>query len=275
MAERIHIGCQGWNYADWVSKALGEEVYYPRGTKSTEMLSVYAKAFDTVEVDSTFYAIPAASAVEGWYRKTPPGFSFSLKLPREITHERALHEESLPVLHAFCERVSMLKEKLATVLVQLPPAFDATKENAVRLRRFLAVLPSDIHFSLEFRNRDWMVDWTFRELESRGASLCLVEGSWIPRQTMFDRIGDITSPKVYVRFMGERDIDKFDRVHRAMDANLDVWAEELKRIDSPDVYVYFSNFYEGLAPVSANKLREMLGQRPVPAAELDNQKGLF
>src|SRR3712207_8983055 len=65
----------------------------PRSTLfpyTTLFRSVYARAFDTVEVDSTFYAIPTDSAVDGWRRRAPEGFTFALKLPREITHEHAL-----------------------------------------------------------------------------------------------------------------------------------------------------------------------------------------
>lgn len=275
MKKEIRIGCQGWNYEDWVSKALGEKVFYPHGTKSSDTLGVYAKAFGTVEVDSTFYAIPAASAVEGWYKRTPDGFTFALKLPREITHERMLHEEAEPILHAFSERVSELKEKLVSVLVQLPPAFDATKENAVRLRRFLSRLPRGIHFSVEFRSRDWLVPWTYDELAKHGASLCLVEGSWIPREKMFEAIDAIRSESAYVRFMGDRDITRFDRVHREMDHVLRIWAGQLPRIGSKNVNVYFSNFFEGLAPVSCNKLKELLGQPSVGPDALESQKSLF
>lgn len=272
---RIHVGCQGWNYSDWVTKALGDPVFYPRGTKSPDTLSVYSNAFETVEVDSTFYAIPSSSAVEGWYKKTPETFTFALKLPREITHERHLQEDAAPVLHAFCQRAVELNEKLAAVLIQLPPSFDATKENALRLRKFLALLPRGMHFSFEFRHRDWLVQWTYDELARHGASLCIVEGSWIPRDTMFEAIGKNESSVTYVRFMGERDLEKFDRVHRARDGNLALWAEEIRKIRSPRVFVYFSNFYEGLATVSANKLREKLGQETVGPELLETQKTLF
>src|SRR5919199_3125125 len=88
---RVHVGCQGWNYDDWVTPALGRRaVFYPRGTRADRMLDFYARAFDTVEVDSTFYAIPTDSALDGWRRRAPEGFTFALKLPREITHEQAL-----------------------------------------------------------------------------------------------------------------------------------------------------------------------------------------
>src|SRR5687767_14078291 len=89
---QIYIGCQGWNYDDWTTKAGGDFIFYPRGTRSNEMLALYAEIFETIEVDSTFYAIPPASTVENWYKKTPVGFTFSLKLPQEISHTHVLRK---------------------------------------------------------------------------------------------------------------------------------------------------------------------------------------
>ena len=84
MTSRLRLGTQGWNYDAWVGP------FYPPGTRPAEYLTVYARAFETVEVDSTFYAIPPIKTVRGWYDRTPPGFTFALKLPQEITHERRL-----------------------------------------------------------------------------------------------------------------------------------------------------------------------------------------
>ena len=272
---KIQIGCKGWNYDDWVTKAGGETVFYPRGTKSNEMLGVYAKIFDTIEVDSTFYAIPASSAIENWYKKTPENFTFSLKMPQEITHEHSLRRSSFPVLDEFCERILELKEKLACVLIQLAPHFEASKENAVKLREFLSRLPKEIRFAVEFRDRQWIVDWTFEELERKKVALCLVEGNWIPREKMFEAIARLTTDFSYIRFMGERDLVRFDKVYREGDVNLQIWKEEIEKIKAKNIYIYFSNFYEGHAPESVNKLKKMFGQKTLDAADLENQASIF
>lgn len=272
---KTEIGCQGWNYDDWTTKAGGETVFYPRGTRSEQMLETYAKVFDTIEVDSTFYAIPASSSVENWYKRTPEEFSFSLKLPREITHEYGLREPSFPILHEFCQRVLLLKEKLGAILVQLPPNFEASKENAQALREFLAELPKEIRFAVEFRNREWLVDWTFEEMEKRSVAVCAVEGNWIPRQMMFDAMAKKTADFAYARFMGERDLATFDRVVRPQDAQMQMWKEEIERLKTKETFVYFSNFYEGFAPASVNKLKELFGQKTIEASSLETQKSLF
>ena len=272
---KIEVGCQGWNYDDWTTRAGGEAIFYPRGTRSAGMLSLYAEVYETIEVDSTFYAIPPASVVESWYQKTPAGFTFSLKMPQEITHEYALRPGSYEILDAFCERIGDLKEKLAVVLIQLAPQFEASKENARNLRNFLVRLPREIRFAVEFRAPQWLVDWTFQELEKAGATLCLTEGSWIPRELTFAAIEKLTTDFSYVRFMGERDLTRFDRIYRQMDTNLEIWKEEIQRIKAREIFVYFSNFYEGHAPASAGKLKKLLGQEIKEPAELDNQGSLF
>ena len=272
---KIRIGCQGWNYADWTTKAAGETVFYPRGTKANEMLALYAEIFDTVEVDSTFYAIPSLSSVESWYEKTPENFTFSLKMPQEITHEHLLRDSAFPIVTEFCERVRALQEKLGVVLIQMPPQFEANKENAAALKSFLAWLPQDVRFAIEFRHRDWLVDWTFGELEKNGVALCLVEGSWIPRDTTFQAIGKIKNDFAYIRFMGERDLVRFDAVQREADANLTMWKQEIEQINAPEIFAYFSNFYEGHAPESVNKLKKLFEQKIVDVKNLENQGSLF
>ncbi len=275
MRLQIHVGCQGWNYDDWTTKADGATVFYPRGTRSNEMLVLYAQIFDTIEVDSTFYAIPASSAVENWYRKTPEHFTFSLKMPQEITHEYGLREPSFPIMEEFCERVLLLKEKLGAVLIQLPPNFEASKENAQALREFLAELPKKIRFAVEFRNREWMIDWTFEELEKNKIALCLVEGSWIPRELMFEAIQKPTANFAYIRFMGERNLTSFNKILRPQDANLQMWTTEIEQLKAKDIFIYFSNFYEGHAPASVNKLKNIFGQKMVEASSLETQNSLF
>ncbi len=269
------IGCQGWNYRDWISKAGGNTIFYPRGTKSDEMLKLYAEIFDTIEVDSTFYAIPPGSTIESWYKKTPKDFTFSLKMPQEITHEKELREDSFEVLETFCERIKALKEKLGIVLIQMPPTFDGDKANAQNLRKFLEQLPKDIKFAIEFRHRDWMIDWTFEELEKNNVALCLCEGKWIPREMFFTALHEIKNDFAYVRFMGERDLTSFDKIYRNQDTLLEIWKEQIKDIKAKKVYVYFSNFFEGNASISSNKLKQLLDQKTIHPSILINQGSLF
>ena len=272
---KIMIGCQSWTYDDWVTKPGGDTSFYPRGTRPGEMLETYAKVFETIEVDSTVYGVPTASTIEKWYNQTPENFTFSLKMPREITHKKGLRKESFPLLKEFCGRALELKKKLGAVLILLSRQFEPSEENVSNLSEFLLRLPREIRFAIEFRDPAWLIDRTFEELEKHKVALCLVEGKWIPREKFFRAVERSLVDFAYVRFRGERDLLKFDKIYRPQDANLQIWKEEIEKIKAKEIYVYFSNFYEGHAPASANKLRKLLGQKPVDPATLEKQGSLF
>jgi uncharacterized protein YecE (DUF72 family) len=92
---------------------------------------------------------------------------------------------------------------------------------------------------------------------------------------MFESIAKSKTDFAYIRFMGERDLTTFDRIVRPQEAGLQLWREEIGKIKAKDIFVYFSNFYEGFAPESVNKFRESFGQKTVDAEELENQGSLF
>lgn len=277
VSECVKVGCQGWNYDDWVRASAGEAGFYPHGTRSPEMLEVYARAFETVEVDSTFYAIPPASTVEQWAKRTPEGFTFALKLPQEITHARALRDGSAMLLAEFCERARLLKEKLAAVLIQLPPQFELTQETALTLRDFLPHLPRDIRFSIEFRHPSWLRQKVLNLLARHNVSLTLVEGQWLERTDVWRCAEQPTADFAYIRWMGARNLTRFDRLQRPQDTNLRSWADLIAShcAQVKNVYAYFSNYYEGHAPASANKLKRLLGQTTIEATDLEDQPSLF
>ena len=272
-----HIGCQGWNYDDWVTGA-DEPVFYPRGTRPATMLNIYTRAFETVEVDSTFYAVPSAATVDGWHKRTPQRFTFALKLPQQITHESGLrHKASADMLAEFCDHARLLHDKLAAVLIQLPPQFEATPENLRALETFLPRLPRDMPFTVEFRHPSWITDETLNLLASHRVPVTLVEGQWIARRTLFRTVEGINADFAYIRFMGARDLTRFAHIQRPQDANLQLWEQAITRLCArvPRVLAYFSNYYEGHAPASANKLKRLLLQPSVSPADLENQPSLF
>lgn len=116
MAE-MRIGCSGWSYPSWVGP------FYPKGTPQTSWLQHYAKAFDYVEVDSTFYSIPSPFRVKKWFQATPDNFRFTAKLPKFITHDKAFYNVDME-LELFYSAMAPLKEKLLCLLIQIskPPA---------------------------------------------------------------------------------------------------------------------------------------------------------
>jgi uncharacterized protein YecE (DUF72 family) len=153
-----------------------------------------------------------------------------------------------------------------------------TPENASALREFLPQLPRDIRFSVEFRASEWMKQSVAEMLARYNVALALVEGQWVERREMWQvALKCPAADFSYVRWMGARDLARFDRVRRAQDENLREWGDVIAGLQerAAVVYAYFSNFYEGHAPASANKLKRLLGQPVVEATDLEDQPSLF
>ena len=274
-AHNIHIGCQSWGYDDWITPIGGETVFYPSGAKHDEMLGLYSRVFGTIEVDSTVYGLPTESTVEKWYEQTPAGFKFSLKMPREVTHERSLDASTLPIVKEFVQRVAQLNEKLGVVLIQLPASFEAIRENAQSLRRLVESLPRSVRFAVEFRHAGWFNEWTYDELNENGVALALVEGKWVPRELMFASLVRHETAFAYFRFMGERDLQHFDRIYRERDETLEHWSKVVRKLDATEIFIYVDNYFEGHAPATANKLIDLLGLPKADPTILEEQPSLF
>ena len=273
--KRIHIGCQSWGYEDWVTPPDGRTVFYPSGTKQSEMLELYSRIFETIEVDSTAYGVPRVEALEGWRQKTPDGFTFSLKVPNSITHEFSLRPESYPILDDMVRASEALSEKLGMILVQLPASFEANKENGMALREFVRRLPKSVGFAVEFRNPGWFNDWTYDELAASGVALALVEGKWVDREIMFSAAARASLDLSYIRLMGIRDLERFDRIYRDRTDVLKRWADVIGKLDRKRQFIYVDNYFEGHAPATANRLRSMLGLTVEDPVALEIQPSLF
>lgn len=244
---RIHIGTMGWSYSFWVGN------FYPKGLDSSEFLTKYSEQFDTVEVNNTFYRVPAKSILEKWGEQTQSSFLFSLKLPQTITHRKML-EDCEEELGFFISRVATLQNKLGPLLIQLPPAFGP--EKLAVLRDFLSILPQAYRYALEVRNPRMPVDGLCTLLKENG--LALVFNSIMPEAEQ------ITADFAYIRWEGDRkkvkgtlgevEVDKTDEIRR--------WAERIKRLsdDTKEVFGYFSKYYSGHPPTDANQLIKLLDE---------------
>jgi uncharacterized protein YecE (DUF72 family) len=253
----------------------GKTVFYPSGTKQSEMLEMYSRIFETIEVDSTAYGVPRIEALEGWRQKTPEGFTFSLKVPNSVTHEFSLRPQSYPILDDMIRASEALGDKLGMILIQLPASFEANKENGVAFREFVRRLQGSKRFAVEFRDPGWFNDWTFDELNACGVALALVEGKWVEREIMFAAAAKVSSHSSYIRLMGIRDLEHFDRIYRERTDVLMRWAEIIIELDSRRQFVYIDNYFEGHAPATANRLRSMLGLTVADPATLEIQPSLF
>lgn len=269
MSGTVLLGTQGWNYSAWVGP------FYPTGTRPSDYLHVYARAFSTVEVDATFYAIPPDKTVRGWAARVPDGFRFSLKMPREVTHERQLSGCG-DLVAAFVERVRLLGAKLGGILIQLGPDFGIEKRAV--LEAFVRQLPSDLRFAIEFRQPGWLEHGVLELLRSHNVALTLTDGPWVSRERMIALAADPTADFAYVRWVGpDRRIEDYSRVVVDRQHELGMWAFALAALAArvTTVLGYFNNHYQGHSPASARAMQVLLGQRPVEPNSLADQTELF
>jgi uncharacterized protein YecE (DUF72 family) len=266
---QLLIGTQGWNYDAWVGP------FYPKGTPAASFLPVYARAFPTVEVDSTFYAVPPARTVHGWAGRVPDGFVFALKMPRAITHEQGL-EGTEELLRVFAERARLLGPKLGPILIQLGPDFGPARRRA--LEGFLPRLPGDLRFAIEFRQQGWLEPSILRLLADHGVALALADGRWMLRPRLLELAESPTADFAYVRWMGpDRTIEDYSSVVVDRSHEIAEWAAALAQLAArvSAVHGYFNNHFQGHSPESARTLQRLLGQQPVDPASLREQADLF
>lgn len=138
-----HLGCPAWGMKSWIGRL------FPKGTKQKDFLGHYAQVFNTVEGNTTFYALPKVDTVTRWNAETPDSFRFCFKFPKKITHEKLL-KNATDYVEGFLHRVAPLGDKLGTLMVQLPPRYGFKQLS--RLGEFLDALPSDFHYGVELRN---------------------------------------------------------------------------------------------------------------------------
>jgi uncharacterized protein YecE (DUF72 family) len=239
MAE-TRIGCSGWNYPHW------REVFYPAGLPESRWLEHYAETFDTVEVNSTFYRLPTRKSTERWAAASPPGFLFTVKASRYLTHIRRLREvgDGFAILR---ERIEPLIDarKLGPILWQLPESFRRDDE---RLATALGELPEGRH-CFEFRHASWFVPEVLAILREHRAALVIGDNPSRPFQTL-----DRTADWMFVRLHKGR-----GRGGNYTPAQLKEWAERVRewRRDG-DVYVYFNDDWQGFAVREARRLKELV-----------------
>lgn len=273
----IRIGTSSWSTADWKGSV------YSHDARPSDYLEQYARQFDTVECDSTFYGIPASTTVTNWRARTPEGFLFSSKLPREITHERGM-VDCADTLHRFLDAMSLLRDRMGPVVAQF--AYVAKGRDAdeyatgddfrARLAPFLDLWPAERELVVEVRNARWVSPPLLDLLRERNVGLVLPAVYTMPGpEKLFGaKNRPVTNDLVYVRFLGNhrKMNDLVARRRRegkrtadwdaiAVDRTVEMrsWVAPLRveSIAGARVLVYFNNHYAGHAPGSAQQFRQM------------------
>ena len=224
------VGTSGYSYKEW------KGTFYPDDLPAAKMLPFYAQHFQSVEINNTFYRMPEAKTLTKWAGEVPDNFTFVLKAPQRITHQKKLNDAADDVRYFF-EVAASLGPKLGPVLFQLPPYF---RKDAARLRDFIGVVPRDARIGFEFRHVSWMDDEVYGILRDRDAALCASET---------DEVGDIDAILVPTASWG------YQRLRRTEypDDHLQAWRDRIAKQSWSDAYVFFKHEDEGKGPAFAKR----------------------
>jgi len=242
----ILLGTSGWSYKEWIGPFYDDE---------KRMFSYYAKFFNTVEINSTFYRYPSRSTIYGLSRAAPPNFIFSAKLPRLITHKKKLDlaEDIRSDLMRFLELLEPLyvSGRLGCILIQLPPSFKYM-DGYERLEGFLDIIPDGYEFAVEFRDSSWMREDTWRMLRKYGVAYCVVDEPSFPSEV------HITADFAYFRWHGRNSRVWYN--YRYSEKELSEWVPKLEETGKKvkKIYGYFNNHFHGYAIENCIELMQML-----------------
>ena len=251
---KLLVGTSGFAFKEWKGP------FYPEDLKDDAMLGYYAGRYPTVEINNTFYRLPKEHVLQDWASQVPEPFSFSLKASQRITHYARLKPDSASALGFLLKNTSTLGDKLGPILFQLPPNMP---KNVERLQAFLALLPRDRRFTIEFRHESWFDEDVFNALREHDIALCVSESE------------EFTGVNVATASWG------YLRLHRQdySDAMLAEWQARVAARSWSDAYVFFKHDYiDGSGPLAVERFASMMGadagsvmasqaSLPSPAAE--------
>jgi uncharacterized protein YecE (DUF72 family) len=281
----VRIGISGWRYEPW------RGVFYPKDLPQRRELEFAARHFPTVEINGSFYSLQRPEYYQAWHDETPPGFVFSVKGSRYITHMLRLKGVEKPLANFFASGVLNLRDKLGPFLWQLPPQFRFMPD---RLEGFFQMLPRSMEEALSLaRRRDArmlgrsrlaidanrplrhaieirhpsFVDESFVSLLKEheiGLVVADTAGKW-------PKMFHVTADFVYVRLHGDVEIYKSGYTGRALDS----WAKRIRSWaqDGKDVFVYFDNDMKVKAPFDALALMSKLDLHWERGADVSSRRG--
>lgn len=266
---QYRVGISGWRYVPW------RKVFYPEGLPQRAELEYASRRLNSIELNGSFYSLQRPTSYQRWYDETPPGFVFSVKGPRFVTHMKKLADVEAPLANFFASGVLALADKLGPVLWQLPPTLGY---DADRLANFFKLLPRStkaavkvakghddrmegrsllkcsvnqpLRHALEVRHPSYENEEFLELLREHDIAVVCADtaGKW----PMLD---SVTTDFGYVRLHGAEEL----YVSGYDDKSLDAWAERVQSWQRDVVYVYFDNDVKVRAPFDAEALAERLG----------------
>lgn len=236
---RIRIGTSGWSYPAWRGR------FYPPDLAPRRMLAAYAARLPVVEVNATFYRMPRAEMLASWRTEAPPGFTFALKAPRQITYRPRLAGVADP-LASFYRAAAELGDALGPVIFKLPPTL---ARDLPLLRDLLALLPRDGRAALDLRHPSWRDGAVMQALADAGAALCITDDD------------EDTTPFLATAGFG------YLRLRRARydDELLRAWAERIRAQPWTEAFAFFKHEDEARGPAFALRMQALASEAGLDA----------
>jgi uncharacterized protein YecE (DUF72 family) len=228
---RFYVGTSGYSYPKWKGS------FYPAKLPQKEMLSSYAERFTAVEINNSFYRMPATDVLKSWAKQVPASFQFAFKAPQTITHFKRLKDANEPTKQ-FLKAVGVMKSRRGPLLFGLPPNF---KKDLPRLQRFLKLLRGQRRVACEFRHASWFDEETFDCLRDHRCALCTADEDKLPFTDLVS-----TTDWGYVRLRRENYTDK----------DLRAWVKRIRSQPWQEVYVFFKHEDTGTGPKFAARFLE-------------------
>ena len=224
---------------------------YPETLPTRRWFEFYSGLFNTVEINNSFYRLPAPATVESWAAQAPPDFVYSMKMGSFGSHRMKLADPGRWLANHL-DRASRLGPAEGPTLVQLPPRWG---KDLRRLDEFLSAAPSDKRWAIELRDPSWLGEDTYEVLRRHRAALCL-------HDLLPDLPWQLTTDWTYVRFHGPRAATEpyMGRYNsKTISARSSLLSEWLGQ--GADVYAYFNNDDSGFAVGDALRLARELDER--------------
>lgn len=232
---KFHIGCSSFATASWKS------VFYPDDLPKKDWFAYYCNHFNTYEFNGSFYRFPTVSGLQKWYHKAPKGFTFSIKVPKNITHTKKLVACEQEIADFYTVVSQGLADKLGCVLWQFPPGFAYTEDN---LNRVVGALNDSFTNVVEFRNEGWWNSLVAAKLQSKRAVFCNPSYPGLPQQVVKnDSCGYFRQHGVQKLFYSEYPLSYIEALY-----------SEIVNKGFDEAYVYFNNTASPAAFINALQL---------------------
>ncbi len=266
--KKVRVGTSGFSFPDWA------KTFYPAGLPRDLWLRYYSSIFNSLELNTTFYAIPERERIERMVVRLPENFEMLVKIPQNITHRHLSRREMKSELSKLDESLTPAFEKgiIVGYIAQFPESFKPSEHNREVLMDIIEFIRGQKFF--EFRNILWQTDETLSILRENEIGWVIPDVPKIERLTQSQPI--ITCPYAYVRLHGRNkqnwyssEKDRYDYLYSDDELTQIIeLVKELSMRDTEKVFVFFNNCHMGKAARNAIKFCEMLGlHKP--------KKGLF